>query len=590
MKTNKRHGLVSLLAPFWWQIILLFIGLVLQVNASLQLPDIMANIIDQGISTGDMNYVWSQGFVMLGITLLGGAGMVLAGFFAARIGTGFAKRVRAELFKTIMSFSVREIDQFSTASLITRTTNDINQLQQTLVMVLRMSCQAPIMAVGAIAMAINTAPSMTWIIGLVVAILLALVIVVVKFGLPKFQIIQKLNDKLNLVTRENLTGLRVVRAFNNEAYEEQKFETANDDVTRVNTFTQRLMVIMMPTVQLAMSGSVLLIIWIGVHLVDSGSIEIGSIMAFIQYSMQVMMSFMFLTMAFIIVPRAIISWRRIKEVLHANPSITWPNKSADASPKQFSGIEFNKVSFAYSDSSEPVIKDVSFKAARGQTTAIIGATGSGKSTIVSLLPRLYDPTAGTIKIDGLDIKSYDELDLNSKIGLIPQRAVLFSGTIESNIKLGAPKITQKQVEKAAKIADAADFIAKLDKKYKAPVAEGGTNFSGGQKQRLSIARAVAKSPEIYIFDDSFSALDYKTDLKVRTNLKDVTANAVVLIVAQRVGTIKHADQILVVDEGKIVGTGTHYELLNTCPVYREIAASQLSEQEMKQELSHATKK
>jgi ATP-binding cassette subfamily B protein len=563
---------------YWWQIILLFGGLCLQVLANLSLPDIMSNIINNGIGRGDMDFVWAQGWRMLGFVLLGIAGMIVAGFFAARIAAGFAARLRETLFQQVLGFSIDEIDQFSTASLITRTTNDITALQQTLVMVLRMSLQAPLMAIGAVGMAFATAPDMAWIIGLVVAVLVVLIIVVVKMGLPKFRLMQQLNDKLNQVTRENLTGLRVVRAFNNEAYEEKKFQRANIEVTKVNEFTSRLMVTMMPIVQFAISGSALLIVWVGAQLVEQSAIGLGEIVAFMQYATQVMISFMFLAMAFVLIPRALVSLRRIDEVFKAKPTVIFKNTSAQPTDK--SGLEFRNVSFSYKGAEKPVLQNVNFVAERGKTTAIIGSTGSGKSTIVNLIPRFYDVSSGEILLDGVNTKELSKDDLMARIGLVPQKALLFSGTIADNIKYGAPDITDAQMKKAAMVADAAEFVGKLEKKYKSEVSQGGSNFSGGQKQRLAIARAIAKNPEVYVFDDSFSALDYKTDQQVRTNLREVTKHAAVLVVAQRISTIKHADQIIVLENGRTVGIGTHAELMKKCGVYKEIALSQLSEKEL----------
>jgi len=568
----------KIILSYWWQIILLFGGLVLQVFANLQLPDIMAGIINDGIGKNDMDFVWSQGLRMLGLVLVGMCGMVIAGFFASRIGTGFAAQLRESLFRHILSFSIDEIDKFSTASLITRTTNDITAIQQTLVVILRMSLQSPLMAIGAITMALRTAPSMAWIIGLVVAILIVVITIVIIIGLPKFRLIQRLNDKLNQVTRENLTGLRVVRAFNNEKYEQDKFQRANNEVTRVNLFTARLMVTMMPVVQLAVSGSALLIIWVGAGLVDQSVIGIGEIVAFMQYSTQVMISFMFLAMAFVLLPRALVSIRRVNEVLKARPHIKFKPRSAKTTAS--SGVEFKDVTFAYKDADHPVLKNINFVAQKGKTTAIIGSTGSGKSTIANLIPRLYDVTAGEILLDGVNVKDFTKDDLMAHIGLVPQKALLFSGTIASNIKYGAPHISNQQMQKAAQIADAAEFINKLDDKYHAPVSQGGTNFSGGQKQRLCIARAIAKNPDVYIFDDSFSALDYRTDQRVRTNLRTVTAHAAVIVVTQRISTTKSADLVLVLENGHIVSRGTHAQLMKTCPVYQEIALSQLSQKEL----------
>jgi ATP-binding cassette subfamily B protein len=571
---------------YWWQILLLILGVALSVNANLRLPDLMAGIIDRGIAQSDTAYIWSQGIQMLLVTLIGGLGMIAAGFFAARIGTGLARRIREDIFTHILAFSVDEIDQFSTASLITRTTNDVNQLQNTIAMALRFSTMAPLMAFGAISMALATAPSMTWIIGLIVAILFAIMTVLLIFGLPKFQLIQKLNDRLNLVTRENLTGIRVVRAFNNEKYEEQKFEDVNNSVTKTNVFVNRLMVTLMPLVQFVMSASTLLIIWIGAALIDHHEIEIGSVMAFVQYTIQIMMSFMFLTMTFFILPRAIISYKRIIAVTKTPLTITFPPTTASPPTAPLS-LTFKNVSFSYAKADAPDLKNISFTALPGQTTAIIGSTGSGKSTLINLIPRLHDPSSGEILISDQNIKTFSENDLMQKISLCPQKAVLFTGTIESNIKLGAPHISDQDMRAAAKIAQASEFIAKLPSAYQSKVSQGGTNFSGGQKQRLAIARAIAKRPEIYLFDDSFSALDYQTDLNLRTALHSITKSSILVIVAQRISTIKQAHQILVINEGKIVGQGTHHELLRSCRTYREIAASQLSESEMKQEIKNA---
>ena len=575
------------LKPYWWMVILLFVGLSLQVWSTLQLPDIMASIVNNGIVAQDLSYIEYRGLAMLGVALVGGAGMIIAGFFASRIGTGFSRDIRDALFKKILSFSINEIDKFSTASLINRTTNDVQQIQQTLVMVLRMSLQAPLMATGAIIKAFETAPSMAWIIALSIAVLLAIFVAVMFIALPKFNIIQKLNDRLNRVTRENLTGLRVVRAFNNEKYEERKFQSANNEVTRVNLFVSRIMSITMPLVQLIFNCTTLLIIWVGAHAIEDGAIEIGNMMAFMQYAIQVIISFMFLTMAFIIVPRALVSWKRLREVLDTKLSIQPAKNPKKPDPKVHGEIEFKNVSFQYHGADKPVLQNISFKTTSGTTTAIIGSTGSGKSTLINLIPRFYDVTSGEVLVNNINVKDYATNSLMSRLGYIPQKGVLFSGTIDSNIAFGMAKSDQKQVAKAAEIAQATDFIKKLDQQFDAPIAQGGSNVSGGQKQRLSIARAIARNPEIYLFDDSFSALDFKTDLKLREALKKVTKNSAVLIVAQRIGTIKHADQIIVLDEGKIVGRGTHYDLLSTCPVYREIARSQLSDSELETELKIA---
>jgi ATP-binding cassette subfamily B protein len=417
--------------------------------------------------------------------------------------------------------------------------------------------------------------------------LFTVIITILVVAMPKFKILQKLIDKINLVARENLTGLRVVRAFNNEKHEEQKFDKANKDLTKVNLFVNRVMVVMMPIVQLVLNFTTLLVIWVGARYIDSGSLEIGNMMAFMQYALQVMMSFMFLSMAFIMVPRAAVSWKRITEVLDTELSIKQPKTPKKAQNSQRGTVEFKNVDFTYADAEEPVLKNISFKTGPGQTTAFIGSTGSGKSTLINLIPRFYDISAGQVLVDGVDVRDYEQKDLMKKIGYVPQKGVLFSGTIKSNIAFGVTELSDKQVKKAAEIAQALNFVEKMDGKFDARIAQGGGNVSGGQKQRLSIARAVAKDPEIYIFDDSFSALDFKTDLALREALKPVTEKAAMLIVAQRVGTIKHADQIVVLDEGKVAGIGTHGELLQNCKVYKEIAASQLSDDELKNELKLA---
>lgn len=572
------------LSFYWWQVLLLFAGLIAQVWSSLQLPDMMSQIVNRGIVGSEQDFIVSQGVLMLGVTLLGGIGMVISGYFASRIGSDLARRLREGIFKTVMKFSFNEINNFSTSSLITRTTNDITQLQMVTTMVLRISMQAPLMGVGAVLKALDTAPSMSWIIMLAVGALLVVIITLFAMIMPKFKLLQKLIDKLNLVTRENLTGLRVVRAFNNEKHEEDKFDKTNQELNQVYLFINRAMAIMSPLIQLILSFTMLLIIWVGAKNIDTGNIEIGNMMAFMQYAMQVMMSFMFLTMTFILIPRATVSWGRVDEVLSTELSIK-PAKNPKNSPEDTRGkIEFKNVTFSYANAEAPVLENISFKTHAGQTTAIIGSTGSGKSTLVNLIPRFYDTTSGEILIDDINIRDYAQDDLIAKIGYVPQKGVLFSGTVKSNIAFGATKADDKQIKKAAKIAQAYNFIEKLDGKFDATIAQGGTNVSGGQKQRLSIARAIAKDPEIYIFDDSFSALDLKTDLALREALQTITRGSAVLVVAQRVSTIKHADQIIVLNKGKIAGIGTHYDLLTTCPVYKEIASSQLSEAELKQEL------
>ncbi len=574
------------LSRYWWQVLLLLAGLSCNVWSSLELPAMMSDIVNKGIVGGDQNFIYQKGLMMLVVTAIGGVGTVVAGFFAARIGAGIAAEVRKDIFQKVMRFSISETNKFQTASLITRSTNDVNQVQMVTTMALRMALMSPLMGVGAIFKAIDTAPDLTWIIAMAIGALLIVIMTVILFALPKFKIVQKLTDKLNLVARENLTGLRVVRAFNNEKREEKKFARANDDLTRVNLFVNRIMVVMFPFVFLLLNVSTLLIIWAGAGFVESGAVQIGNLMAFMQYAMQVMMSFMFLAMVFIMVPRAMVSWKRINEVLTTELSIKPAEKPIKPNRNIHGEVEFKNVSFAYPGADEPVLKDISFTAKPGQTTALIGSTGSGKSTVINLVPRFYDVTDGTVLVDDIDVREMSEKDLISRIGFVPQKGILFSGTVASNIKYGAPKLSDKEMKKAATVAQA-NFIKKLDGAFGAHIAQGGGNVSGGQKQRLSIARAIAKNPEIYIFDDSFSALDYKTDVALRHALKPITKNSTVLVVAQRISTIKHAEQIIVLDKGRIVGQGTHSELLKNCGVYQEIARSQLSDIELKKEMAEA---
>lgn len=566
--------------PYWLVFILLVGFTYLQVMANLKLPDYMAKIVNEGIIAGDMHEIYHSGLVMLLVTLGGAACAVVVSYMASHIATGFTRDVRQALFSKVERFSINEFNTFSTASLITRSTNDMQQLQQALVMLLRMMLMAPIMAVGALQKAIGMAPGLSWIIGVGIAIMLTVIITLFKVGIPKFKLLQKMVDRLNLVTRENLTGLRVVRAFNNEKREEAKFEEANRDLTKLNLFTNRLMVMMQPIMMLVMNFATLAIIWFGAHLIYDGTLEIGNMMAFLQYAMQVIMSFLMISIVFIIVPRASVSARRVNEVLATEPSIVDPEKPQHL-PKEGAGkVEFQGVSFSYPGADTPVLQDVSFVAEPGQTTAIIGSTGSGKTTLINLVPRFYDVTAGKVLIDGVDIRDVRQHELRAQIGYAPQKGVLFSGTVSSNIHYGRKELSEEQMKKAADIAQASEFIMGLDEQFDHNISQGGANVSGGQKQRLAIARALAIEPNIYIFDDSFSALDFKTDAALRQALTKEISNKTVLIVAQRIGTIAGADKIIVLDEGRIVGQGTHAELLKTNNVYREIAASQLSDEEL----------
>lgn len=554
-----------------------------QAMASLQLPDYMAKIVNEGIVPENQTIIWQTGLQMLLVTVVGAICTIGSGFLASKIGTGFSKTVRKDVFSKVEAFSLTEFNKFSIASLITRSTNDIQQVQMVLIIIFRMILSAPITGIGAIIKAVQMAPSMTWLMGVAVAALITIIIVMFSIALPKFQLVQKLIDKLNLVTRENLTGLRVIRAFNTEDYEEEKFDKVNKEFTRINLFVNRIMTIMQPVMMLIFNLTTIAIIWVGAHLVGSGNLQIGDMMAFMQYAMQVIMAFLMISIVFILVPRASVSAQRIQEVLEVDPAIVDPKESKNTEKNVRGLVEFKNVTFAYPGSDAPVIYNISFTAKPGETTAIIGSTGSGKSTVINLIPRFFDVTSGQVLVDGVDIREMKQSDLHKKIGYIPQKGVLFSGTVESNIKYGVPNANIETIKAAAKTAQATEFIDKLENKYESPIAQGGANVSGGQKQRLSIARALAIKPEIYIFDDSFSALDFKTDAKLRKELKKETKDSTVLIVAQRIGTILDADQIIVMDEGKVVGIGKHSELMKSCNVYREIALSQLSEKELKNE-------
>ncbi len=578
--------LLKYLKPYWLQAIILVASIALQTWGTLQLPSLMSDIVNDGIVNNDTAKIWSSGGLMLLWALLAGLGAVVSSFFSARLGTALARDMRRDLFKKILSFSVSEIDRFSTASLITRTTNDVIQVQQTMVMALSMLLRAPLMAITAIFQAIATAPNMTWIIALAVAVVIALVVLIMALVMPKFKIFQELLDKITLLTRENLTGLRVIRAFNNEKSEKRKFERTNSEITDVYLFINKVMAWTSPLMMFVFNGVSLLCIWIGISLMQENISYLGDMMAFMQYAIQVVMSFLFLTVLLVILPRANVSAKRINEVLRTKPKVAWREKT-NGTPEETPSVEFKNVSFAYASADAEAISNISFKSVAGETTAFIGSTGSGKSTLINLVPRLYDVSRGEVLVDGLSVKEYAENDLMKRLGLVPQRAALFSGTMKSNIAFGNQDASPREVEAAAKVSQSQEFIEKLEEKYDSFVAQGGSNVSGGQKQRLSIARAIAKNPEIYIFDDSFSALDLKTDLKLRKELKKITKNAVVLIVAQRVSTIKDADQIIVLDNGKMVGKGKHLELLKDCKVYQQIVESQFSEKEYAAELKKA---
>jgi ATP-binding cassette subfamily B protein len=535
-----------------------------------------------GMDTSHMqsSYILHAGILMLLLTLLSGTCTIIVGFLSARTAAGLARDLRRNVFQRVESFSNTEFDKFSTASLITRSTNDITQIQLVVIMMMRMVFYAPIIGIGGVIRAIGKSASMWWIIALAVIVLLGLILTVFAIALPKFKIIQSLIDRLNLVTRENLSGMMVIRAFNMQPFEESRFDKANQDLTSNSLFINRVMVIMMPVMMMVMNGVTLLIIWVGAQQVAQSSMQVGDMMAFMQYAMQIVFSFLMLAMMFIILPRAAVSGDRIADVLETEPVINDPQ-----SPKRFDEpfkgtVEFRNVSFRYPGAEEDVLHNISFTAQPGQTTALIGTTGSGKSTIVGLIPRFYDVTEGTVLVDGTDIREVTQHELRDRIGYIPQKGTLFSGTIESNLLYGDEKASDEELKLAADIAQASEFISAKPEGMQSEVAQGGMNVSGGQKQRLAIARALVKKAAIYIFDDSFSALDFKTDAALRKALKEHTGASTMMIVTQRIATIKNAEQIIVLDEGKIVGKGPHSELMKDCEVYRGIALSQLSKEEL----------
>jgi ATP-binding cassette, subfamily B, multidrug efflux pump len=570
----------SYLKFYWWQIPLIF-GLVFsQTLLELELPDYMSRIINEGILTKDVGLIIEIGTQMLLIALAVTALAIVVSFISARIGASLSNRLRKDLFVKIENFSLIEFEKFTTASLITRNTNDVQQVQMIITMMLRMMISAPLYAIIGFSKAYALNASMSWIFAVVIPLLVFMIVTLFSLVTPRYKLVQTLIDKLNLAARENLTGIRVIRAFNAQTTQEEKFHEISEDVRVNNTILQRIMSFMFPGIMLIMSLSTILIVWVGADRINAGTLNVGDMLAFIQYATSMLFSFVMLSMAFIMYPRAAVSGRRIAEVLAIEPIINDPEYPKTNDCSLCGEITFENVYFRYPDAQEDVLRDISFTAKAGTTTAFIGSTGSGKSTIVNLIPRFYDVTAGSIKIDGIDIRDYKQTTLRDKIGYIPQKGVLFSGTIDSNIRYGTVSAKDEDILEALEIAQAKEIVAEKAEGLEYLIAQGATNVSGGQKQRLSIARALAKKPEIYIFDDSFSALDYKTDALLRKAIKDKLADATVLIVGQRVSTIRHADQIIVLENGAIVGSGTHHQLLEECPVYLEIAASQLSKEEL----------
>ncbi len=580
--------LFRFLKPYWWQVIILTLATGIQVWTTLRLPALMAEIINNGIVPGDTDYIWMTGLRMIGLAVISAVASLLSSYFAARVGTSYARDIREEIFTRIINFNLLDLKEFSTASLITRTTNDVNQVQMVTIMILSIMLRAPLFLIISVLMAIQTAPDMSWIILVGAAAIIGSAIMIMSLVMPKFKIFQEMIDKITLITRENLTGLKVVRAFDNEKIEKKKFTKTNDALTKLLIYIDKVLELQNPLINIIFNGTTLLCSWVGISLLTKDFAYLGNMTAFAQYVTFVMMSFLMMSMLFVMLPRANVSAHRINDVLKRSPKINWKAKT-NGIPDREAKVEFKNVDFCYPEANEKVLSSVSFAAKAGETTAFIGSTGSGKSTLINLVPRFYEATDGEILINGISIKEYAKDDLIRRIGYVPQRGMLFAGTVRSNIKFGSPDASDEDMHKAARIAQAENFIEKLPDKYNSHIAQGGTNVSGGQKQRLSIARAICKKPEIYIFDDAFSALDMKTDARLREALKEITESAVVLIVAQRVSTIKGAEQIVVLDNGRVVGKGTHLELLKNCKVYQEIVKSQFSDKEYQAEIAKAKK-
>ena len=565
------------LKPYWTLVIGVLVLVFISTMTDLELPDLMSDIVDTGIVQGDVSYILGRGGVMLLVALLGTVCTILTSYLSSKIGMGFSRDLRKKVFEKVESFSLTEINEVGTASLITRTTNDINQVQMVVIMMMRMMLSAPLMIVGALIMALRKDVELSKVILVVIPIIIVTIAIIAKFTLPMFQKMQNKIDKLNLVVRENLTGIRVIRVFNKVEAEQERFNQASLEVSRIATMANRLRGALMPLMMLILNLSIIAVIWFGGIRINDGDLMVGNLMAFIQYLTQVMFSLLMLTMMFVLIPRAQASAVRINEVLEMKSPIQEPKEAIQPQLKGY--VEFKNVSFGYEGAEEYAISNISFVAKPGEVTAIIGGTGSGKSSILNMIPRFYDAAKGEVLVDGVNVRDMNQQELRSKIGYVPQKAVLFTGTIRDNILYGKEDATDEEVRHALDIAQATDFVSKMKEGIESPISQGGTNVSGGQKQRLSIARAIVRKPEIYLFDDSFSALDFKTDAQLRAALKAETKEATVIIVAQRVSTVMDADRILVMDEGRIAGCGTHEELLATNEIYQQIVESQLKQGE-----------